>query len=220
MTRRLERVEAILSSLLAEPEEARKKAIYGLIVEGEELVYAAEKGKLTKDEALAELHRVIDAIEDLSGERKEIDYFVTVHGGDIGDEAHFLAAPRHGAVSDLTASEIAVLLDATVGAARQIHQTILLDFLNRSLGKAFNTDLIYYPYAEWSHEELAVEIERRRALLAEGGDAALDEYELGIAKAILGRPDPRYWELEWAVPKVFPGDRALQLAEIRKRDRT
>ncbi len=220
MIRRPERVEAILSTLLAEPNEDRRKTIYDLIVEGEELVYAARNGKLTKGEALVQLNRIIDAIEDFSGERKEIEYFVTVHGVDIGDEAHFLAAPRHEVVQDLETAEITSLLDATTGAKAEVHQTILLDFLNRSLGKAFNTDLLYYPYAEWTHAELAVEIERRRNLLAKGGDAALDEYEMGIAKAILERPDPKYWELEWAVPKVFPGDRALQLAEIRKRDRT
>lgn len=97
-------------------------------------------------------------------------------------------------VTDLSEMELAELL-ALLG---DFFPDCTLRFLQASLGEAFNTDLIFYPYREMTPEELAGEICKRQEILRSGGAAAIADYEREIAKQVMAQPDAKIWAQQWA----------------------
>lgn len=188
----------LIANLQREPDEAHRERIYDLIIEGERIVYDGSHGGIVSpDYDQDALGQVIDELEALSGIRKDHSYFVTVHGIDYSDEADFLATPRTPPVNDLTDAEIVALLDLSIGSLTEPQLNNLLLFLDQSLGPAFSSDLIFWPYAEWTNPELVTEYRRRHAIYQQDGLEGLRAYELQIAHRLLDNPDtdpPRqYW---------------------------
>ncbi len=121
-------------------------------------------------------------------------------------------------IKDLTEREIQTLLDAMDRSATTGKIDRFVWYLENSVGAAYNTDLTFYSYREWKDGELASEIVTRRNLLEEGGEDALDAYELEVAREVWADFEAKPWALQWASGKLYPDDRSLRGRMLRERE--
>lgn len=205
------RAERLIADLMREPDREKQQAIHDLIIEGERIVYEGSRGGVvSRDYDRAALERVIGEIEALSGIRRDPSYFVTAHGGDLQDDANFLAAPRAEPVSDLTDDEIEALVSALKANIGSHRLDRFIWFLGESLGPAFSSDLIFWAYGEWTDPELVAEIRHRQSVHAADGIAGLQSYELAIARRLMEDP-------ETDIPRHYWAEGVIQAAERRAR---
>jgi hypothetical protein len=193
------RVEQAISAVTKSPDPERKAVFVALLSEA---ANAAER-------RLETLEGLIDQLEAFMPERPDSAWLASIYGSSSPEEyAETWTEPLPAPLDNLSRDEILVLLQAHDRLHPSAKSERLLAYIVKSLPDAFDTDLIYFPYAEWSLEELANEIVKRRSLLEHGGHEALRSYERQIAERIAADPHSPLWARQWAAPVLFPDDPA------------
>lgn len=171
-----DRASVLIARLAAKPSDIQYSELYKLIREAEHLA----------DEDSPRLEELIAAINAAAPLETDRVFFATMYGWTSADElAQTWAAPLPGPVNDLSDRELLALIVSLHDNLATPQLDRFLRFLAQSLGSAFSTDLIFWPYGQWSHKELVAEIRKRQTLLAEGGAALLSTYEIEIARQIM-----------------------------------
>lgn len=178
-----------IATLLAERDPALIDQLEGLMKLAVEKVNA-RGGAQDCSAELAEIER-------LTGIRYEPEFFFEIWSWteerDVAEQAVY-GAPEP--MSDLSSEELMEALEIVhdPGARSQF----MVDYLERCFPKAFTNDLLYYPHRDLTDEELVEEVFRRKRLLAEGGEAALDEYLVQLAQTVMADPDAKMYSQQWA----------------------
>lgn len=193
------RVEQAITAITKSPDPERKAQFAALLSEA---TNAAER-------RLDSLEGLLDQLEAFMPERPDGAWLASLYGASSPEEyAETWTEPLPAPLDSLTREEILALLQAHDRLHPSPGSERLLVYIERSLPDAFNSHLIYYPYAEWSLDELANEIVKRRSLLEQGGRHALDAYEVEVAEGISADPHSPLWARQWAGPVLYPDDPA------------
>jgi hypothetical protein len=194
------RVEKTIEAIVKSPDPERKAAFAALLSEASN---AAERGLDTVD-------GLIDQLEAFMPERPDRAWLASLYGASSPEEyAETWTEPLPPSLMDLSRDEILALLQAHDRIHPSPASERLLVYLERSLPGAFTTiGMIYYPYDDWTLEELADEVVKRRLLLKQGGNEALGRYEIEVAEEIAADPRSPLWARQWAAPVLFPDDPA------------
>lgn len=193
------RIDETIEAIVKSPDPERKAAFAALLSEATD---AAERRLDTVD-------GLIDQLEAFMPQRPDRAWLASLYGASSPEEyAETWTEPLPPPLVDLSRDEILALLQAHDRLHPSPGSERLLAYIGQSLPGAFDTDLIYFPYAEWSLEELADEIVKRRLLLKLGGNEALGRYEIEVAERIAADPRSPLWARQWAAPVLFPDDPA------------
>jgi hypothetical protein len=178
------RARSLFDQLTAEPDPERVAALTAIFKRCQNAV----------NDRTEAVEPVLALAQQETGRAWHADNFFELWGWTSPEEMaedHAIAVPP---VTDLSEAELGELL--------ALHGDFFPDrslrFLGASLGEAFNTDLIFYPYREMSAEDLAKEVFTRRDILRSGGGAALRAYERELAEQVMAQADAKTWAQQWA----------------------
>lgn len=175
----------MIAKLAGPPSESDYLALHALISEAEKL----------SDSDSPRLDEIIQTINSTTPLDTDRAYFAGLHGWCSPEElAQCWAAPLPEPVPDLADAELLAVIAATKMHTATPKIDRFLWFLRQSLGRAFSSDLIFWPYGDWTDSQLVGEIRTRKALLASGGEEALAAYEIAVAQEIIRdaeSPPPR-----------------------------
>lgn len=133
----------------------------------------------------------IAEISRLSG-RADIakDWFYKAYDmADDGDFARELALGIPPRLTDMTRYEIAAILSKMDTKNDRYYHRLL----ERAFPGVFDTDLIYWPLREMTHDETADELLHRQKIFETGGNEALVTYLRLAAEAVRDNPDAPIW---------------------------
>lgn len=187
------RAERLIEELLLEPNDQQYARLFDLLKEAEHLA----------DKDSPRLAKIIETINATTPLQTDRIYFATLYGWSSANElARTWAAPLPQAVPDLTDDELLAILTAHAEHIGKPQAERLLHFLGESLGDAFSTGLIFWPYGEWTLTEMIAEIRYRRKLVDEGGRQALEHHETKAAEAILADINKPPYMRNWATNRL------------------
>lgn len=113
---------------------------------------------------------------------------------ELAERAALGPAPRiEGITRDQILESIAI---ATSGEEPQA--TLHLELLQTNLPHSGASDLLFYPHAELTSEQIADEMLLRQHLFQTGGVAALQVHLRALAAAVMEDPDRKPWSEQWA----------------------
>lgn len=159
----------------------------------------------------APLDPILDDLEALTGQRQNHDYWLIFHGGEGPDfYAQAVSEPMPAPISSLASHEIKSLLElhdrfASDEDFDEAIQDRCLRYLERCLGEAFNTNLLFYPYRDYDLDGMVDEINLRTDLLEKGGGEAIKKYEYDIALKMRSKIEEKPWLANWVSYKLMPG---------------
>ncbi|MEP0391574.1 MAG: hypothetical protein ABJ205_13215 [Erythrobacter sp.] len=222
------RLSTTIEILESDASEEAIQRLTDLINQGQNAAeeYSSERRKSRETETRSEEYQlrkaaveaIVEEINSHSPMKVDWLWLVTLYGWSSSEEvAQGWAIDFPDPIVDLNVDEIRALLDRVDKHASSNKLDRFLWFLDESLGKAFSTGLIFYPYREWDNEELAQEIVKRRDIIETGGQGELDAYELDVAQEVWTNLESEYWSLQWASSRLYPDDRSLRHEKLEER---
>ena len=183
------KVDAVIAKLKEKPSAERFEEIAQLFRDCE----------LAVNDGVGDIEPLLVRVREETGNSWDSEFFFELWGWTSPEElagvyGYSIKRPEP---EDFDHTELVALLER-IEAELQEPKDKVWQYLGDCLGPAFNTDLIYHPYRDMTARELAEEIIHRRQLLDDGGIAALDAYERGIAKRLAESDEAKPWQRQWA----------------------
>lgn len=210
-----DRISAVIAELESDPSPESLARLETLLQRAQIAAEEEDNPNSRDKEPVEPLLREVNSILPFETNRA---YFKSLYGWtDTRTLARAWAMERPLPIGDLSRDEIRQLLEAT---NRHIATDDKLDrflwFLDASLPNAFNTNLLFWPHAEWDTSSLAVEIATRRMLFETGGEAAIREHEIATARATLAEGTANFSILRQASTLLPPDERAQYEIRIQE----
>jgi hypothetical protein len=198
-----DRIRQAIEQISAKPDPVRLAKIADLASR------AADAAEMKR----APLDPIMDELEALTGFREGPRYWASFHGGGGPEEfALTIGVALPEPISDLEPAEIRALLaletrGRETGNWDEAENQRVLEYLSACLGDAFTTDVIYNYFVDLDLDGLTQEVVHRRNVLAEGGKAALDAYEVEASRRVLNAGTSLYAHLLQALRRLPPAER-------------